>query len=172
MKTTLLEQLGLSGLDIGIVLIVLFLLIIIGWVIAILALSKYAGLNKKYQKFMGGNEAKALESYITELIALNKDNSDKIEENKAEIRNLYKKQRLNFQKVGMIKYDALQEMGGNLSFAIALLDENNDGFILNSVHNIHSNYCYAKEVKEGKCILNLSEEETIALEKALTSNKG
>lgn len=172
MNFKLFESIGLAGFDLSILIIIMLVMIIIGWVIAIMALIRYKNLNKKYQKFMGGNEAKALESYITELISLNKENSEKIEENKAEIRNLYKKQRLNFQKVGMIKYDALQEMGGNLSFVIALLDENNNGFIMNSVHNIHSNYCYAKEIKDGKCSINLSEEEQVALEKALTSIKG
>lgn len=169
MNFKLFESMGLAGFDLSILLIIMFVFIIIGWVIAIIALMRYKNLNKKYQKFMGGNEAKALESYITELISLNKENLERIEENKLEIQNLYEKQRLNFQKIGMIKYDALNEMGGNLSFAIALLDENNNGFIMNSVHNIHSNYCYAKEIKNCKCSINLSEEEQVALQKALTS---
>ena len=169
MSFKLFENIGLGEFDLSILIIIMLIMIIIGWIIAIIALIKYQNLNKKYQKFMGGNEAKALESYITELILLNKENLEKIEENKLEIQNLYEKQRLNFQKIGMIKYDALNEMGGNLSFAIALLDENNNGFIMNSVHNIHSNYCYAKEIKNGKCSINLSEEEQVALQKALTS---
>ena len=169
MSFNLFENMGLGEFDLSILIIILLIMIIIGWIIAIISLIKYQNLNKKYQKFMGGNEAKALESYITELIALNKENSERIDDNEAEIKRLYKKQRLNFQKVGMIKYDALQEMGGNLSFVIALLDENNNGFIMNSVHNIHSNYCYAKEIKAGKSSINLSEEEQVALEKALTS---
>ena len=169
MRFKLFENMGLGDFDLGILIIIILIMIIIGWIIAIIALVKYQNLNKKYQKFMGGNEAKALESYITELIALNKENSERIDDNEAEIQNLYKKQRLNFQKIGMIKYDALQEMGGNLSFVVALLDENNNGFIMNSVHNIHSNYCYAKEIEGGKCSIPLSEEEQVALEKALTS---
>lgn len=116
---------------------------------------------------MGGNDAKALESHIMNLISLNEENSEKIEEAKEEIEELYRRQKYNFQKIGMIKYDAFQEMGGNLSFALTLLDEFNNGFIINSVHNIHSSYCYAKEVKDGKCNINLSDEEVIALERAL-----
>ena len=170
MNYQLFESLGLGGVDLSIVLIVMLAAIIISWIIAIIALVKYCGLNKKYNKFMGGNDAKALESYITELIDVNKENSKKIAENKQEIKNLYKKHRYNFQKMGMIKYDAFKEMGGNLSFALTLLDENNNGFIINSVHNIQSSYCYAKEVKDGKCAINLSEEEAIALQKALTSS--
>ena len=98
---------------------------------------------------------------------LNDENCEQIAELNAQIKDLYKKQKYNFQKIGMIKYDAFKEMGGNLSFALTLLDENNNGFIINSVHNIQSYYCYAKEVKDGKCNINLSEEEQIALDKAL-----
>ena len=144
---------------------------VLSLVFSTISLMKYLKLSKKYKKFMGGNEAKALESHIMELVSINKANSDKIEANKAEIKNLYKLQRNNFQKIGMIKYDAFKEMGGNLSFALTLLDENNNGFIINSVHNINSSYCYAKEVKEGKCAINLSEEEAIVLERALKNEQ-
>jgi len=169
MNYKLFESLGLGSLDLSIILIILMLFTIFSMIIAIVALTKYNNLNKKYTKFMGGNDAKALESYLMELISLNKDNEEKIEENKAEIENLYRRQRYNFQKIGLVKYDALQEMGGNLSFALTLLDENNNGFIINSVHNIQSSYCYAKEVKEGNCSINLSNEEKKALERALKS---
>lgn len=161
------EMIGLSELDLSFVIIIMLIMMITSLILAIIALSKYSMLSKKYKKFMGGNEAKALESHIMNLIALNEENSDKIEENAEKIKELYGRQRFNFQKIGIIKYDAFQEMGGALSFAIALLDENNSGFIINSVHNIQSSYCYAKEVKNGQCKINLSNEEGIALERAL-----
>ena len=157
----------MKNFDLSILIIVMLVAIVVGWVISIVALVKYNNLNKKYKKFMGGNEAKALEGHLMSLISLNDENCQQIEKIKEEIQKLYTKQRYNFQKIGMIKYDALKEMGGSLSFALTLLDENNNGFIINSVHNIQSSYCYVKEVKEGKCSINLSEEEQIALEKAL-----
>lgn len=171
MNFQLFERIGLSGFDFSFVIIGMLVVMLISLVIAIIALVKHSKLSKKYKKFMGGNDAKALESHIMNLISLNEENSDKIEENKEEIKELYRRQKYNYQKIGMIKYDAFQEMGGNLSFALTLLDENNDGFIINSVHNIQSSYCYAKEVKDGKCSINLSEEETIALERALKYNQ-
>lgn len=171
MNFQLFESLGLSGLDFSFVIIVMLVIMVLSLVFSTISLMKYLKLSKKYKKFMGGNEAKALESHIMELVSINKANSDKIEANKAEIKNLYKLQRNNFQKIGMIKYDAFKEMGGNLSFALTLLDEKNNGFIINSVHNINSSYCYAKEVKEGKCAINLSEEEAIALERALKNEQ-
>ena len=167
MNFQLFETMGLSGLDFSFIIIAMLIIMVLSLAFSTIALVKYVKLSKKYKKFMGGNEAKALESHIMELVTINKANSDKIEANKEEIKNLYKLQRYNFQKIGMIKYDAFKEMGGNLSFALTLLDANNNGFIINSVHNIQSSYCYAKEVKEGKCVINLSEEESIALERAL-----
>ncbi len=116
---------------------------------------------------MGGNEAKALEAYIMSLIEANKENEDAIKANRAQIKRLFEKQKFHYQKIGMHKYDAFQEMGGQLSFALTLLDENNDGFLINSVHNIQSSYCYIKEVKNGSCNITLSKDEAISLEKAL-----
>lgn len=171
MNFSLFENLGLQRMDFSYVLIGMLVLILICLIIAITVLVKYAKLSKKYKKFMGGNDAKALESHIMNLIALNQENTEKIQVNSEEIKALWKHQRYNFRKIGMIKYDAFQEMGGNLSFAIALLDENNDGFIMNSVHNIQSSYCYAKEVKGGTCNINLSDEEKIALERALKNEQ-
>lgn len=169
MSYGLFEKMGLAGFDLSILFLILAAAIIVSWVIAGIALVKYKNLQKKYTKFMGGNDAKALESYLMDLIRLNEENREKIKENEAELVRLKEKQRFHFQKLGMNKYNAFQEMGGDLSFALALLDENNDGFIINSVHSIQSSYCYAKEVKEGTCSLNLSDEEGVALQKALTS---
>lgn len=169
MSYGLFEKMGLASFDLSILFLILAAAIIVSWVIAGIALVKYKNLQKKYTKFMGGNDAKALESYLMDLIRLNEENKEKIKENEAELARLKEKQRFHFQKLGMNKYNAFQEMGGDLSFALALLDENNDGFIINSVHSIQSSYCYAKEVKEGTCSLNLSDEEGVALQKALTS---
>ena len=72
-----------------------------------------------------------------------------------------------FQKVGIIKYDAFNQMGGKLSFSLALLNENDDGFILNSVHSSDGCYSYTKIIKNGKCDINLGEEEKQALDMAM-----
>ena len=72
-----------------------------------------------------------------------------------------------FQKIGLVKYDAFQQMGGQLSFSIALLDQRNNGFILNSVHSTDGCYSYTKEIKNGECALSLGKEEEEALQIAL-----
>ena len=58
-------------------------------------------------------------------------------------------------------------MGGQLSFSLALLDENDNGFILNSVHSTEGCYSYTKEVKNGQCSISLGEEEKQALDMAM-----
>ena len=72
-----------------------------------------------------------------------------------------------FQKIGIVKYDAFRQMGGNLSFCLALLDENNNGFIMNSVHSTDGCYTYTKEIANGQCEIDLGTEEKKALSMAM-----
>ena len=72
-----------------------------------------------------------------------------------------------FQKIGIIKYDAFNQMGGKLSFCLALLDENNNGFILNSVHSTEGCYSYTKQIIQGKSKIDLGKEEAEALQMAI-----
>ena len=76
-----------------------------------------------------------------------------------------------FQKVGMVKYDAFHEMGGKLSFSLALLDQKNDGFIINAMHSREGCYTYIKEILNGNSIIVLAEEEKEALGIAMGTDK-
>lgn len=138
------------------VVILLFIL----YIINIVQMNK---LKKRYKIFMTGNNAKNLEDTIIKrldqvdtLIEANSDNSKKIE-------LLFKSMIPTFQKFGMVKYDAFQEMGGKLSFSLALLDQKNDGFIINAMHSREGCYTYIKEIVDGNCYIALAEEEKEAL---------
>ena len=76
----------------------------------------------------------------------------------------------NFQRVGIVKYDAFNEMGGKLSFAIAMLDGNNSGWIINAMHSREGCYTYIKEIIKGESYIELAEEEAEALDKAIFEN--
>ena len=89
------------------------------------------------------------------------------EDNREEINKIYKKMEGHYQKVGIVKYDAFHEMGGNLSFALAMLDENNNGWIFNAMHSREGCYVYIKEVERGETDVLLGSEEKDALEQAL-----
>ena len=65
--------------------------------------------------------------------------------------------------MGLVRYDAFNQMGGQLSYSLALLDENNNGFIINSVHSTEGCYSYSKEIRNGDNNISLSAEESEAL---------
>ena len=66
-----------------------------------------------------------------------------------------------------MKYDAFNQMGGKLSFSLALLDEKNNGVIINSVHSAEGCYCYSKDIRRGQCNISLGAEEKQALDIAM-----
>ena len=79
--------------------------------------------------------------------------------------------KFTFQKIGLVKYDAFNEMGGKLSFSLALLNETDDGFVLNAVHSREGCYTYIKEIVGGNSIIVLAEEEQEALKMAKENYK-
>ena len=124
-------------------------------------------MKKTYKKFMQGKNSKSLEQEIIGLFEDNKFIKSAIDKNKKDIRTLYRNFESTFQKIGIVKYDAFNQMGGKLSFCLVLLDGNNNGFILNSVHSVEGCYSYTKEVKNGICDISLGEEEKQALDMAI-----
>lgn len=167
MNNSFLNNLGLGSLDIGVVILVLCIIILILLVINITNICSINKLKKKYNKFMTGKNAKSLENEIIALFEDNKFIKSSIDKNKKDIRTLYKNMESTFQKIGITKYDAFNQMGGKLSFCLALLDENNNGFILNSVHSAEGCYSYTKEIINGESSISLGEEEKQALLKAM-----
>lgn len=149
---------------IGLAVAILILLILL--LITIINLAQIRKLKKKYEKFMTGNDAQTLEdtiaNHLNEIDGLIASNA----ENKRNIANLTDQIQFAFQKVGLVKYDAFQEMGGKLSFSLCLLNEKEDGFIINAMHSREGCYTYIKEVIAGNCVIILSEEEKEALEMA------
>lgn len=163
-------SIGLEYIDIGIILTVLAGIILILLILNIVNLCLISKLKKKYKKFMLGKNANSLENDIIALFEDNKFIKSSIEKNKKDIKTLYHKFESSFQKIGIIRYDAFSQIGGKLSFCLALLDENDNGFILNSVHSTDGCYSYTKEIKNGECKNSLSEEEVEALYMAMDKN--
>jgi hypothetical protein len=71
------------------------------------------------------------------------------------------------QRVGMVRFDAFQDMGGQLSFAAALLDAQGSGMVLSSINGRSETRIYAKPVEQGNSRYNLSDEEQEAIRRAL-----
>ena len=158
---------GLGGIDIGYLLIGMTACILILLILVIVQFRKTSQLEKRLDKFMLGKDAKSLEKDIIALYEDNKFIKINMDKNKKDIRKLYKNMESAFQKAGIVKYDAFHQMGGQLSFSLALLDENNNGFVLNSVHSTEGCYTYTKEIKNGECTISLGDEEKQALSIAM-----
>lgn len=146
----------------GMLIIILVLLILV-----IVLFVKTSRLKKRLDIFMKGREGKSLEQDIIDLFEDNKILKAGTEKNKKNIRVLTKKVESSFQKIGLVKYDAFHQMGGQLSFSLCMLDDNNNGFIINSVHSTEGCYSYTKEIKAGESAIDLGTEEAEALSIAL-----
>lgn len=155
------------GIDPGIILIVMLLLIIALFFLYTNVTMKYNRLKSSYMTFMRGKDGKTLEDSMKERFAEVDAVLKVTKQNRQDIRDISKKLANNYQKLGIIKYDAFNEMGGKLSFAIAMLNENNNGWIMNAMHSREGCYTYVKEIVNGESFVELSEEEAEALDKAI-----
>lgn len=116
---------------------------------------------------MRGKDAETLEDYFVDL----QSHVERLEEEKENIKDMLRivnrNIRASFQKFGIVKYNAFGGMGGNMSFAIAMLDYTNTGFVINSVHSREGCFLYIKDVDVGTTGVELGAEEKLALEQAL-----
>lgn len=166
MNSLFLDRIGLGSFDMGYLLIaaaVLAVIMLAVIILLIVQIKKVSGLKKRLDKFLMGKDGMSLEQDIIGLCEDNKFLKNSTDRNKKDIRNLYKQMETAYQKMGLVKYDAFNQMGGQLSFSLALLDENNNGFIINSVHSTEGCYSYTKEIKNGVSAISLGTEEAEAL---------
>ena len=116
---------------------------------------------------MDGKDAKSLEDTLIKRLDEVDDLLEANHKNEKSIEVLMKKMKFTYQKMGLVKYDAFHEMGGKLSFSLAMLNEKNDGYIINAMHTREGCYTYIKEIVDGNSIIVLSDEETEALNMAM-----
>ncbi len=123
-------------------------------------------LRDRYRLLTRGTRKKNIEGILMEHI-------DKVEGVERGFKNIEKKidileNRVAFsiQNVGVVRYNAFNNVGSDLSYSIALLDENYTGVILTGIHGREETVSYAKPVVEGESNYNLSVEELQALERA------
>lgn len=148
---------------------VITILLVIGFIVMI---SKLTSINKKYKNFLnklgnGKNIEEDLENYMYRVERVEKQNA----EITTYIKNLDEDLTKCIQKVGIVRYNAFKDTGSDLSFALALLDENNDGVVLNGIYSREMSNIYAKPVVNGKSSYTVSEEEQQAIDKAIASEK-
>ena len=161
-----LNKIGLGSIDseyLALGILVLAVLILILLILLIVQIFKVNKLKKRIDQFLLGKDGASLEQDILKLFEDNKFLRKSEEKDRNDIDTIFRRMQTMYQKMGLVRYDAFNQMGGQLSYSLALLDENDNGFIINSVHSTEGCYSYSKEIRNGDNSISLSAEETEAL---------
>lgn len=146
----------------------IIIILLIGFLAVLISNIK---LNNRYKKFMnklgnGKDLEEDLENFMYKV--------DRVERQNAEITNFCKNLDEDLskciQKIGIVRYSAFKDTGSDLSFAVALLDEKNNGIVFNGIYSREMSNIYAKPVEKGNSKYTLSNEEVEAIRKAVDSN--
>lgn len=157
------NQILLLGiLTIGLILMALILLI------QIILNNK---LKKRFLAYESGSLNKSLEEEVAALQTSVQSLKAELEAEKQKLTRFMRKEQRAIKKVKLIKYDAFANQGGKVSYALALLNEENTGIIINSVHSTDFSFSYAKEVIRGRVSQDLSKEEQQVLDKTIEDRK-
>ena len=160
------------GIDSGIIIIILLILVVFLLVRSISYNMRLSRLERRYKIFMKGSDAQSLEKVFVRKFAQIDRLYEAKEDHDHDILFLKKNMEKMFNKYGVEKYDAFDDVGGKLSFALALLDKENTGLILNAVHSRDNCFLYLKEIVKGESYVMLIQEEVEALRKAVNFGLG
>lgn len=128
---------------------------------------RLGSLKKKYDFFMQGDNGASLERKLSVEVSEIRDAAKGLESLLSEqvaIRNI---QSNTLQKIGFIKYNAFENIGNDLSFALTLLDGNNNGICISSIYGRNESRIFSKPIVKGKSLVSLSQEELESLNEAL-----
>lgn len=145
--------------------------IIILLFIMIIVLFKAVGrVENRYRKLMKGTNNKNLEEMLLERLDSIEDAKEISKKVLNECEKLEIKMKECIQKVAIMRYKAFENVGSDLSFSIAMLDDNNDGVILTGIYGRQESTTYAKPIDKGISRYDLSEEELYVLNEASNKN--
>ncbi len=127
--------------------------------------------NKKIDALLEKGKIKSFKDIFLSQKEKNDNLEEKLKEAFLKIKNLEALSERTMQKTGIVRFNPFNEIGGNQSFVIALLDDKNNGFVISSLFVKDGNRVYAKAIREGKSDYLLSDEEREAIERAIKPKK-
>ena len=151
------------GIDAGIMIILLLVLEVVLLIVVLASTMKVRRMNARYNSFMKGQNGLSLEKDISKKMTRIDKYANSIGTLDEAIQNIADIQARRVHKYGIVKYDAFDDVGGKLSFVLALLDDSDSGFVLNAVHSKENCFLYIKEIVKGESYIMLSNEEVQAL---------
>lgn len=157
-----------QNLDLWISIILTLIIVLLGLVIY--DIYNHKKLKARYEVFMGINKKRKndvnMEKLLIECVAKAETIDEKYSRLVAMVEEMQKNMRYCCQKVGIVRYNPFEEMGGNLCFAVAILNAEDSGIVINGIHSRTGTFTYAKPVELGVSTYILSKEEQEAIDKA------
>lgn len=123
-------------------------------------------ISAHYSKLVGTTGKPELKQALGKLLSEHEKTGSHLKELADAIEGLERKGHTHFQRMGVVRFNPFSETGGDQSFALALLDKNDSGVVLLSLHSREGTRVYAKPIKNGKSKYELSKEEVKAIEEA------
>lgn len=149
------------------IMIALSVICVILAVLVITVLCKLKTLKRRIDSLSRGKDTESLEDIILNFFERVESLEEGEKMTRAALNAIKDNLKITYQKKGLVKYDAFREMSGALSYSLALLDKENNGVLISSMYSREGCYTYAKDIKNGECKINLSEEEAEALKQAV-----
>ena len=158
------EIIEIYYIEIVLKLSILFLLLLAFYIIAQIRINK---LKNRYETLTRGMNGVNIEEILIQNGNEIDNFQNEIEKLNEQLNRLSTQLTFAIQKVGFIRYNAFDDMGSELSFSIALLDNFSNGFVLTSIYGRDQSISYAKPIKDGKSVYPLSVEEMQAIDRAI-----
>lgn len=154
--------------NIGVLIIIIFnLILFLLLIINFIKINKIKNNSNEFLRKLGNgkNIEDDLNNYMDRVINLEKA----VSETNSHCNLIDKQVKECLQKVGIVRYSAYRNTGSDLSFAVALLDEKNNGVVFNGIYSREISNIYAKPILEGQSNYTLTDEEKEAVDKAINN---
>lgn len=148
----------------ALILLCLFALGVIVFFAVIIRLNK---VTRQYKALMKGAEGRDLEDLLMANAKTLEHVLFKMELIDQRLKTMEQVTEKCIQRVGIVRFNAFKEMGGDLSYSIALLDKKGNGVVISSIYSRDDARSYAKPIKAGKSAYKLSEEEELAIHRTI-----
>jgi hypothetical protein len=142
-------------------------LLLLLFIYCIIISARLRRLDKSYQAFMAGSDGQSLEGQLTNLYSELRGMSAEMAENRRHMAQLQQAFAGTVRGVGVVRFNAFQNTGGDLSFAVALLTGKQDGVVFSSIYGREESRFYVKPISAGSSAYQLSAEEWEAIQQAV-----
>ncbi len=141
----------------------LVVLLVVALAAAALAWRRAAEIDRRLQALTRGDDGRSLQAVLESHLGRVDEIAAAVDRLAGRTRALEVSGRKAFQRIGLVRFNPFEDTGSNQSFALALLDADDDGVVVSSLHARGGTRIYAKAVAAGRPEATLSDEETQAL---------